>query len=1191
MAKLSDFISVNKDFRSAVNLYLHLNKKEKLSGYIPTNSSLRILYEYLTSFAANKEQATLLVGPYGKGKSYLLLILLAIISMKRNEENTAVIQQIISKIDQKDRYGEVATEQILNVWKEHRRILPVLISGNPDNLDQAFLYGLNDALKREGLMDLAPDSFYSKALERIDDWKESYPDTYETFGEYLAGYNIKPEYLEADLRAFSRTALDIFKEVYPRVTSGSTFNPMAEADVLPLYKNVAQKLCDECEYEGIYIVFDEFSKFIESQNGVATGNNMKLLQDMCELAADSPDAKIFITMVAHKSIKEYGKYLSQEIINSFTGIEGRITEKFFVTSSKNNYELIKKAIIKQEHFEMVPAIRNVLTRKNFSGFYQIPFFKSDFSESDFDNLIFKGCYPLSPVSSYLLLNISEKVAQNERTLFTFISNEAPDSMARYIDEHEENMPWQIDTARIYDYFSPLFKKEIVNEHVHHEWLNAEYAVSKCDTEDQIKVVKALALILIVNNDSELPAVEDIVVMASGVVDGSSAISELVDKGLIYKKGATNSYVFRTRAGTELKTEIRRQRELRGDNINYSKVLTLVTGKHYIVPRRYNTDNWMTRYFIHEYMKVEDFLEISDASVLLDDAIDGKVISLYTPATAKLDTVKKHTEKLGCKKLIIIKPKRKFGFSRQILDLEIIQSLKADATFADNNEILKRELPLMEEDLSAEILKEAESVYGSHNGAEVYWYDGSAVVTYDAGKEESAVNDACLALYNRCPRINNEMINRHAITTGQTRRARLNVVGALLSHSDEESFYSGTSQEATIYRALLVNTGIRSSQPDGNFEEILRYINDFIISCSDQRRSVSSLIQILTGEPYGMRAAVIPVYLAYALSVRREDIIIYFAGMEVQLTADIVINMCEKPSDYELFVSKVDVEKEKYVSRLNELFDVKDNRNLSENRIKNIYVCMQRWFRTLPQVTRNAVDFAEYISDREMVRKILLFKKLLQRAEANPYEILFQTIPGQVDNNDLEKAFTLTDSCKTLLDDYYDWLVNKVVEVTRPFFADNRKIDLHHALKEWYDRQSSLSRQGLHSGRITNFMSCIDHLNVYNDAEVAKKIVKAATDIYIDNWNDNSLEEYSRAIIQIKQEVESIRKSSMDGKMRLLFVGRNGEDIERYYTKVDEGTGTVLRNVIEDTLEEFDDLSVNDRVAILLEMIEKIIGQR
>jgi hypothetical protein len=71
--------------------------------------------------------------------------------------------------------------------------------------------------------------------------------------------------------------------------------------------------------------------------------------------------------------------------------------------------------------------------------------------------------------------------------------------------------------------------------------------------------------------------------------------------------------------------------------------------------------------------------------------------------------------------------------------------------------------------------------------------------------------------------------------------------------------------------------------------------------------------------------------------------------------------------------------------------------------------------------------------------------------------------------------------------------------------------------------------------------------------------------------------------------DAIKDQKEEGKLLLSFVGRNNETIERYYEKVDEGTGTILRNIIEDTLEEYDDLSVNDRVAILLEMIEKVIG--
>lgn len=63
---------------------------------------------------------------------------------------------------------------------------------------------------------------------------------------------------------------------------------------------------------------------------------------------------------------------------------------------------------------------------------------------------------------------------------------------------------------------------------------------------------------------------------------------------------------------------------------------------------------------------------------------------------------------------------------------------------------------------------------------------------------------------------------------------------------------------------------------------------------------------------------------------------------------------------------------------------------------------------------------------------------------------------------------------------------------------------------------------------------------------------------------------------------------LSGELELKFIGRNGETIKKLYSYADENTGSILRNVIEDTLDEYDDLSVNDRVSILLEMIEKII---
>lgn len=282
MAKINslrDIIQFNSNFKTAINLYLSLNKAEKVLGYIPTKSSVSFLGEYLKAVLENKEQATLLVGPYGKGKSHLLLVLLAVLSMKKTPESESAINELIDNVSKTDEVGERVSEYIGQVW-DKKRFLPVLITDTTGDLNQAFLYGLNDALKRDGLLDLAPETYYSIALDRIDDWEQNYFETYKMFERELTQNGMSIAELKTDLKQYSQKTLILFKEIYPKVTAGSEFNPMALADALPLYKSVSEKLVDEYGYSGIYIVFDEFSKFIEGQNNIAAGTNMHLLQSI-----------------------------------------------------------------------------------------------------------------------------------------------------------------------------------------------------------------------------------------------------------------------------------------------------------------------------------------------------------------------------------------------------------------------------------------------------------------------------------------------------------------------------------------------------------------------------------------------------------------------------------------------------------------------------------------------------------------------------------------------------------------------------------------------------------------------------------------------------------------------------------------------------------------------------------------------
>lgn len=1193
MPNLKDYISFNSDFRDSVNLYLDLNKIEKIKSYIPTTSSVDIMNQYLSAVLDNKNHSTLLIGPYGKGKSHLLLLLLAILSMERNDENKKLIDELYSRINI---VSPKTALTMKNLWGKEK-FLPVLIISTQGDLNQAFMVGLNEALKREGLSELTPNTYYTYALDTIRRWNENYPNTYKKYIELLKERKVAENVMYSGLKNCEANYLDMFKEIYPELTSGGVFNPLVNSEVLPMYKNIADKLVEEYGYSGIYIVFDEFSKYIEGQDKEATGNNMKLLQDMCELANSSKQTQVYITMVAHKGIKEYGKYLSAETINSFTGIEGRLREILFVTSSKNNFELIQNAIYKENGYEKEVNIAKQLSDEKSKEYYNLVAFSSVFTKSDFEEIVLRGCYPLSPTSAYLLLNISEKVAQNERTLFTFISKNEQHSMAKYVDtfNNMSGKPWIISADLIYDYFKALFKKDLNNEFVHNEWLNAEYALSQVNDCEQKKMIKTLAIISIVNKAEEFAADGNTLRLAANVNDSEKTIQELVEKDLIYKKGSNNCYVFKTKATSKLKTEIKKRRLVRAGRINVDNILSMVSEERYVLPKKYNDKYNMTRYFKYEYMNITDFLDLKDISVLLNDGIfcDGKIVVLYSQEIENYTSaIEKKMKEMTCNKLVVVYSHKKMDIQKQLQEYEILQEIKADTLFFANeeNKVLEKEIPIIEGDLAKEIENYLEYAFGENSGKKVFYFENDKLRSTNKKRINDVVDMVCEEVYHAAISINNELINKQNISTAPIKKARKTIMETLINGADTEVYMSGTSAESTIYRALFVGTGIRNNQYAQNVEKVVNIFNDFISSASDCKKCMRDLLSMLTMEPIGMRKGVIPIYLAYALSIRNEDVVIYFGKKEQQLSSDILLNMCESPEDYYIFVSSEDVRKEQYLSTIGQLFDAKEKTNKVESRIAGILIAMQRWFRALPQATKNIKKNNEYWKNDVIAQAFPKIKNLLQSIEANPYEVLFVELPKAIGSDDYIVVCNVLAELRQKANNYLLWINQRALEETIEVFDKKSKQDLHHTMMEWYEQQSDLAKHGLHSSQVTGLMTCIAENKTYDDIEFVKRIIRAVTDIHLDTWNETSLEDYIDILKNVKAEIENIGQvTTSTGKNELSFVGKNGESIVKYYECVDESTGAILRNILSDTLDDFSDLSVNDKIAILLEMIEKELG--
>ena len=130
----------------------------------------------------------------------------------------------------------------------------------------------------------------------------------------------------------------MFCKIHKTILAGVEFTPISSLEVVDYYQAIKNKLVSDYGYDGIYIVFDEFSKFIESRDRDIS-NEMKIIQDIAELCNSSTDNSMYFLMVLHKPINAY-RSLNIDIKNAFKGIEGRVSSYYFKTTVKNSFELV-----------------------------------------------------------------------------------------------------------------------------------------------------------------------------------------------------------------------------------------------------------------------------------------------------------------------------------------------------------------------------------------------------------------------------------------------------------------------------------------------------------------------------------------------------------------------------------------------------------------------------------------------------------------------------------------------------------------------------------------------------------------------------------------------------------------------------------------------------------------------------------
>ena len=168
---MSKMISVASGFQYSVNIGYDLNNDDKLKNFIPTRSALALMEDILLSTnPTSTERARVLIGAYGKGKSHIVLTILAML-MKRER---TLFEKAMPKIQENPRL----LQTVDNYYDSNNKLLPVIIVGSNTSLPQAFLLALQRTLSINGLLDAMPETNYKAAAQVIERWEKDFPDTY-----------------------------------------------------------------------------------------------------------------------------------------------------------------------------------------------------------------------------------------------------------------------------------------------------------------------------------------------------------------------------------------------------------------------------------------------------------------------------------------------------------------------------------------------------------------------------------------------------------------------------------------------------------------------------------------------------------------------------------------------------------------------------------------------------------------------------------------------------------------------------------------------------------------------------------------------------------------------------------------------------------------------------------------------------
>ncbi|MGX6591717.1 hypothetical protein [Cetobacterium ceti] len=886
--KMESIVKILDTNKYSINIQDDYTDQKKIDNYYPTYRNLKLLNKFLEMIYENKSMSVLLSGAYGTGKSYFTAVLLNILKDFYKKENYKIFLEKSEKI--------YSLNKILEKNKNKKYFI-VFLDDSIDDFSKALFQGINQSAKRDKIK-LNLVTKYEIIKIKIEKWEKNYKETYNKFLDTLDDTQEFFELLEEN----NEKSIDIFLKSYTEIFSGEKFLFFEKPQKIENLLKEVEKEIKEKGYDGIIYIFDEFGRYLETN---IKKIDVKDIQDMSEYCNNENASSLL--MITHKDIFQYTNRLGNSILkDEWEKVSGRFLKEHLIYEKINVLEILENIIETSNYKEYRKNNLKCFNRK------ERLLKKIEVTENNIEEEISRF-YPLDYMTAMLLPDFSQKFAQNERTLFSFICGMEEKSLKNILYKSKDEF---IGLDRIFDYFEDNFRRLSFDTQEYKIYINTKNILQNIPKKDKKirKFVKTLGIIWIYNKFNELKPTPEVMKYLMNLEDIKEIESYLKDKNYIQYRRYNNYYKLSEDIDINIEKDVKEYIDKSLNNFDYMETLNRFLSKEIYYPLKYNDKQKINRYMGQYFM---DISKIDLDKIKNNKYEDGKIVFLIN--IMDNPNYMEILEHLKNEDMIIIYNKigEKLDILDELKELEGIYRLQLTNEKYLKEDVLRKEITSYKNEI-IEKIKMLLDEYFINNRIYI-----KKIIDSDKYNLLDVTEEYLDKKYFNYIKVNYELINKQNISSPM-KKVRGDILKKLLNKiSLDEKYFNDTKAESSVARILLYNTKLydKSLQIEKSiFQKILIEILEDI---KKEKINLNKLYEKYCSNLncYGLRKGIFTFLLGVIFINHMEEISItkINTGNEIELTINMIDIFEKNPENYEIAYFSLNKKEWDYMKSIEKLF--------------------------------------------------------------------------------------------------------------------------------------------------------------------------------------------------------------------------------------------------------------------------------